>query len=165
MHHPVPPPAVVQDLRELTAAELSLPSRWRYVSLLLVAAAMTALVIALLLTEPKLPTRTSIALAVLAVIGASWITFAAWVLSRRRVLLGSHRVVAGRMAVTFSTVFTIGALALGVAMSNPAALAAAAMGAAMLALAVVMLNRARRRFASLSDRRAELERMLAQRNA
>jgi hypothetical protein len=126
---------------------------------------MTAIVIALLLTEPMLPARTSTALAALAVIGVSWITFAAWVLSRRRVLLGSHRVVAGRMAVTFSTVFTIGALVLGISMSNPAARAAAVMGTAMLAVAVVMLARARRRFASLSERRAELQRLLAERNS
>jgi O-antigen/teichoic acid export membrane protein len=160
MRHPVPPSAVVRELHELTAAELSLPSRLRYVSLLLVAGTMTAIVIALLLTEPELPARTAAALTALTVIGASWITFAAWVLSRRRVLFGNHRVVAGRMAVVFSTVFTIGALALGLAMSNAAALAAAAMGTAMLAVAVVMLARARRRFESLSERRAELQRLV-----
>jgi hypothetical protein len=160
MRHPVPPPAVLQELRELTASELSLPSRLRYVCLLLIASTMTAIVTALLLTETALPARTSIALAVLAVIGASWVIFAAWVLTRKRVLFNSHRIVAGRLAVIFCSVFTIGALSLGFAMSNAGAFAAAAMGTAMLAAAIVLLLRARRRFASLSKRRAELERAL-----
>jgi hypothetical protein len=160
MRHPVPPPAVLQELRELTASELSLPSRLRYVCLLLIASTMTAIVTALLLTETALPARTSIALAVLAVIGASWVIFAAWVLTRKRVLFNSHRIVAGRLAVIFCSVFTIGALSLGLAMSNAGAFAAAAMGTAMLAAAIVLLLRARRRFASLSKRRAELERAL-----
>lgn len=160
MRHPVPPPALVQELRELTAAELSLPSRLRYMSLLLAAAMMTTVVTALLLTEPNLPARTSAALAIMALIGTSWIAFAMWVLTRKRVLLGSHRILAGRLSVAFSAVFTIGALALGLAMSLAGAFAAAAMGAAMLMVAVLMLARARRRFASLSKRRAELERAL-----
>lgn len=161
MRHPVPPQALVHELRELTTTELSLASRLRYVCLLLIASTMTAVVTALLLTERGLPARTSLALAVLAVIGASWVAFAAWVLTRRRVLLGSHRLVAGRLAVIFCSVFTLGALALGFAMSSPAAFAAAAMGVAMLAVALVLLVRARRRFQSLSKRRAELERALA----
>jgi hypothetical protein len=160
MRHPVPPPILVHELRQLTATELSLPSRLRYLCLLLIAATMTAIVAALLLTEPQLPVRTSFALAILAVIGTSWMAFAAWVLTRRRVLLGSHRIVAGWLSVVFSAVFAIGALALGFAMSSAAAFAAAAMGAAMLMVAVLMLVRARRRFASLSKRRAELERAL-----
>ena len=106
MRHSVPPPAVVQELRELTAAELSLPSRLRYMSLLLAAAMMTTVVTALLLTEPNLPARTSSALAIMALIGASWIAFAIWVLSRKRVLLGNHRVLAGRLSVACSAVFT-----------------------------------------------------------
>ncbi len=63
---------------------------------------MTVVVSALLVTEPSLPLRASIALGVLAVIGASWVAFALWVLTHRRILLGRHRVVAGRMAVGFS---------------------------------------------------------------
>ena len=160
MRHPVPPPAVVQELRELTATELSLPSRLRYLCLLLAAATMTAIVTALLLTEPALPARTSLALAVLAVIGASWVIFATWVLTRKRVLFNSHRIVAGRLAVIFCGVFTLGALFLGFALSSAAAFAAGAMGTVMLAAAIVLLGRAQRRFTSLSKRRSELERAL-----
>lgn len=161
MNRPVPPPNVVQDLRALTAVELSLPSRVRYVGLLLVASMMTVLVAALLLTEPALPARTSGALGTLAVIGASWSLFATWVLTRKRPLLGYHRVVAARLAVGFCSVFTAGTLAIGYAVSGAWAFTAAAMGAVMLTAALVMQGRARRRFASLSTRRAELERSLS----
>jgi hypothetical protein len=160
MKHPVPSPAVARELRELTAAELSLPSRLRYLGLLLAAASMTATVTALLLTEPDLPARTSTALAMLAVIGTSWIVFSVWVLARKRVLFGRHHIVAGRLAVAFSGVFMIGALALGFARSSAAALAAGAMGAAMLAVSIALLVRGRRRFETLAARRAELEREL-----
>lgn len=155
-----PPPTLAGDLRALAASELSLPSRAGHVALLLGAAAMTAVVAALLLTEPALPLRTTVALSVLTAIGASWVVFAAWVLARRRVLLGSHRVVAGRMAVTFTSVFVAGALLSGYATSSAAAFASAAIGLVMLAVAVVMLVRATRAFAELSKRRDVLEREL-----
>jgi hypothetical protein len=155
-----PPSALVADLRRLTTSELSLPSRMGYVALLLAASAMTAVVTALLITEPSLPLRASIALAVLAVIGASWIGFAAWVLSHTRVLLGRHRVVAARMAVAFSGVFCLGGVAVGYATSSRSAFAAAAMGVVMIAIGSGMLIRARRHVEQLSTRRDELERQL-----
>ena len=160
MTHPTPPSELAADLRRLTAAELSRPARIGYVGLLLAASAMTVIVTALLITEPILPPRASIALGVLALMGLSWVVFAAWVLTRKRILLGRHRVVAGRMAVGFSAVFCIGALALGYAMSSRVAVAAGAMGVVMLAIALAMLKRARRSVKRLSQRRDELERQL-----
>ena len=71
------------DLRRLTVLELSLPARLRYVALLLGASALTAVVSALLLTEPELPLRTTIALGVMTAIGLSWMAFAAWVLMQK----------------------------------------------------------------------------------
>ena len=62
MTHPTPPTSLADDLRQLTALELSLRSRLWYVALLLAASTMSAIVIALLVTEPALPTRTSVAL-------------------------------------------------------------------------------------------------------
>ena len=164
MPHAMPPSAVAEELRHLTARELSLPSRLRYVVLLLTASTMTAIVTALLLTEPALPLRTTIALAAVAVAGVSWVAFSAWVLTRKRVLLGRHRVVAGRLAVTFSSVFTIGALAVGYATSSRPPLAAAVMGLVMVSVAAALLVRARRRVAELSKRRDELERIVRGRN-
>ena len=162
MTHLTPPATLADDLRQLTALELSLPSRLRYVALLLVASAISAIVIALLVTEPRLPMRTSMALGVMAVIGVSWMIFAAWVLTRKRILLGSHRIVAGRLAVAFSTVFVIGAVAVGWTTSNASPYAAAAMGAVMLSVAVTMLTRAKRQVARFSKRRDELERVIEQ---
>jgi len=160
MPHPIPPSALAGELRQLTARELSVPSRLRYVALLLTASAMSAIVTALLLTEPALPTRATVALGVMAVMGVSWMVFAAWVLTRKRVLLGSHHLVAGRLAVTFSSVFVVGALSLGFLTSSRPPFAAAAMGAVMLSIAIAMLIRARRQVAYLSQRRDELERRL-----
>jgi len=160
MSHPVPPSAVAGELRELTALELSRPSRLRHLVLLLAASAMSAIVTALLLTERSLPVRTAIALGVLAIIGVSWMAFAAWVLTRKRVILGRDRLVAGRLAVTFSGVFVIGALAVGFITSTTPPFAAAALGTVMLAVAIAMLTRARRLVARLTKRRDELERLL-----
>ena len=154
---------LIDDLRRLTAAELSATARTGYVGLLLAAATMTVVVSALLVTEPALPLRASIALGVLAAIGLSWVSFAVWVLSNRRILFGRHRVVAGRMAVGFSVVFCVGALAVGYATSSRSAFAAAAMGAPMIVIATGMLAQARRRVEQLSKRRDELEQQLGRR--
>jgi hypothetical protein len=160
MAYPTPPAALADDLRRLTSLELSLPSRLRYVALLLAASTMTALVIALLATEPGLPARTSIALAMSAAIGVSWMAFALWVLTRKRVLLAGHRIVAGRLAVAFTSVFVIGAVLVGMTTAKASMFFAAALGMVMLAVALTLLVRAKRQFAHLSNRRDELERLL-----
>jgi predicted MFS family arabinose efflux permease len=164
-HYPPPPAALADDLRRLTASELSTAARMRYVGLLFAASAMTVIMTALLITEPSLPLRTSIAFAVLAAMGLSWSGFASWVLTRKRILLGRHRIVAAYMGVAFSAVFCIGALAVGYATSSRAPVAAAAMGAVMLVVAATMLIRARRRFEQLSRRRAELEQQVEDRQS
>jgi hypothetical protein len=160
MTHPIPPATLAEELRRLTALELSLPSRLRYVALLLAASTMTAIVIALLLTEPALPMRTIIALAVIAVIGVSWTIFAAWVLTCRRVLFGGHRIVAGRLAVVFNAVFVAGALSVGLTTSKSSPFAAAGLGVVMLCVAVAIWARAKRRFAQLAQRRDDLQRLI-----
>ena len=156
-----PPATLAAELRSLTHLELSLPARLRYVALLLAASAMTAIVTALLMTEPALPARTSAALSVMAAMGAAWIVFAAWVLTHKRILVGRQRIVAGRLAVGFSSMFTIGALAVGSVASSATAFAAAGLGAVKLAVAIVLLVRARRTFVALGKRREALERELA----
>jgi hypothetical protein len=160
MTHHTPPPALAADLRRLTVLELSLPARLGYVSLLLGAAIMTSIVSALLLTEPALPLRTSIALAVMAAIGSSWMGFAVWVLTHKRILLGRQRIVAGRMALAFSSVFVAGTLLVGYQTGNSAAVTAAGLGLLMVLVALSMLIRARRAFAQLSKRRDALESQL-----
>ncbi len=150
------------DVQRVLAAELSRPSRLRYTLLLLTSLAGAGVVGALLATEPALPTRTRLALIVLVGIGLSWAAFALWVLRHRRVLLADHAVVASRLAVTFTTIFTLGALAAGIwGGVGTAASLAAALGALMLTVAIVLLVRARRRVRHLSARRQEIERQLA----
>ena len=148
------------NLERLLDNELSVPARAGYVALLLAALAMTIVVSSLWLTEPALPGRTRLAFALMTAIGASWVAFAGRVLTTRRVLLATHRLMASRMAVTFSAIFTSVALALGLVDREPAAYAAAAMGVALLAVAVALLVRARRAFAQLTARRDALEREL-----
>jgi len=160
MTHRTPPSTLTGELRRLTGLELSRTARAGYCCLLLGAATMTAIVSALLLTEPALPRRTSVALAVMVVIGLSWVGFAGWVLARKRILLGKDRVVAGRLAVAFTSVFVLGSVAVGGITGAPSAFAAAALGLLMAGVAAWLLIRARRQFAQLSRRRLELERQL-----
>jgi hypothetical protein len=150
----------VGDLRRLLDAELSGPSRVRYVALLVASLTMTVVVASLWLTEPVLPTRARVAFVLMTFIGLSWTAFAVWVLTTRRVLLGRDSVMAGRMAVTFTTAFVIGALTLGYMTRGTAPYAAAMMGLGLLAGAIALLVRAHRRVERLTARRDALEREL-----
>jgi hypothetical protein len=152
------PKVSAQQIHRLLNAELSLPSRLGYTTLLLVSLAATSVIASLWFTEPSLPARTRIAFAVMVVIGLSWVTYSIWVLSKRRVLLAGHRIIAARMAIAFSTLFAAGSLALGVWGSvGRAAYGAAATGAVMLAIAIALLLHARTQFAQLMARRRALE--------
>ena len=154
-HLSTPPTA---DLRRLLDRELSLRSRLSYVGLLLASAAMTTVITSLWLTEPALPTRTAVAFAVMTLIGLSWMVFSGWVLTRRRPLFGRDGLIAGRMAVIFTSVLVAGTLAVGYSSGGVAPYAAFAMGLVLLALAMVALARARRNVALLTKRREALER-------
>lgn len=152
------PKVSVDEMQRLIHGELSLPSRLGHTALLLAALAVTVVVASLWLTEPSLPVRTQAAFGGMVAIGLAWVAYAAWVLTRRRVLLAGHRVIAARMAVTFTTVFVLGSAALGIwSTVGRAAFAAAGLGALMLLVAVGMLVSARRRFAELMERRRVLE--------
>ena len=150
----------VAELHRLLSAELSLRSRIGHVALLLASAGMTVVVASLWLTEPALPTRTAVAFAVMTLMGLSWMAFSGWVLTRRRPLFGRDGLVAGRMALTFTSTFAVGALAVGYSSGEPAPYAAAAMGLGLIAAAVALLVRARRNVARLTGRREALEREL-----
>lgn len=152
----VPPKAILA----LASAELSLKARIAYVALMLVSATMTTVVVSLWLTEPSLPARTEVAFGAMSLIGSCWCVLAVWALRSRRPLFARDRLIAGRMSVAFTAVFTAGALAAVVTGASPAAYGALGSGVAMLVAAIAMLVRARRRFAELSARRIELERAL-----
>jgi hypothetical protein len=147
----------LQDIRRLAGAELSLKARLGYVALLLMSTGMTVVIVSLWLTESFLPLRAQLAFGVMCLIGVSWATLAVWALSRRRPLFARDRVIAGGMAVTFTSIFVAGALAGAVIANNPAAYGALATGAVMLAIAIRIFVGARRRFTELAARRAALE--------
>ncbi len=162
-HIPIPPALPSADeLRRRLAAELALPSRIGYTALLLAGLAVAAVTGSLLATEPELPARTQAAFAVIVGAGLAWAAFAVWVLARRRVLFASHRVIAASIAVTFTALFTASALSVWLAGSRePGALAATIVGMTMLTAAVAVLVGARRRVRELTDRKREIERLLA----
>ena len=152
----------IEELQSRVRSDLSTASRLRLSLLLLVSIAMGGVLVALWATEPDLPPRAHIAFAVMTMIAGAWIAFALWALTRRRVLLGSHKVVAARMAVTFCALFTGGSLAVGYAAGlERTAYSAAAVGALMLIAALAMLASARREVRRLTERRRQIERELA----
>jgi hypothetical protein len=146
-----------QAIRRMADAELSTAARVGYVALLLTTLLMAVAMGSLWLTEPALALRTQIAFATLVAINLSWAIFSSWVLTRRRVQLSRHRIVAGRMAVTFTAVFVVGALTMGYVVGGRAPAAAAGVGLLMLGAAIAMLVHAHRAHAALIERRRVLE--------
>lgn len=156
------PRPAAEEIRRSLASELSTRSRVLYTLLLLVDLTLAAAVGSLWLTEPSLPARTQIAFGLLLVFALTWSGFLLWTLTRRKVLLTGHRVLAGRLAVFFCSLFTFGALALGLSQPDRRAtgLSAAGMGGFLLLVAIVLLIRAQRRYRELTARRRHLEREL-----
>jgi hypothetical protein len=159
----VPKPAGIAELERLARTELSDTARLAHVLLVLVASAMTIVVVSLLLTEPALPTRTIVAFGLLSLIGAGWVAFGIWVLRARRVMLARQRVVAGRLAVAFAGTFTVGCVALAAATAVPAAWPATGMSLVLLASALIVWRRAEADHAALLARRDSLEREVTSR--
>jgi flagellar biosynthesis component FlhA len=148
-------------IRKLADGELAIKARLGYVALMLLALAMTTVIISLWFTEPYLPLRAQLAFGTMTLIGASWVVLSLWALTTRRILLARDRVIAGRMAVTFASFFVTGAIVACVISRSAAAFAALLAGLVMLAGALRILSDARRRFTELHSRRVELEGALA----
>lgn len=151
-------PVSVESLRQMVDAELSMKARVWHICLLLASMFMTIGIVSLWTTEPYLPARTHAAFGVMTCIGLAWSAFALRVLTGRRILFVRHRIVAGRMAVTFTSMFVIGAFAIGVFTGGRAGYLAAAFGVLLLTAAVLLLRRAQRAFALLTEQRQSLER-------
>lgn len=145
------------SVRKLAGAELSLKARLGYVALLLVSTGMTVVIASLWITERSLPLRTQVSFGAMNMIGVSWVALATWALAARRPLFARDRVVAGGMAVAFTSLFLAGAFAAAIMANNEAAYAVMAVAAFMFAMAIKVQHRARRRYAELAARRAELE--------
>lgn len=151
----------LEAARRIAETELSTPSRIAHGALLAAALTMTTVIVALWLTEPDLPLRTRAVFGVLTTIGAGWSGYAAWVLTERRALFARQRVVAGWLAVSFTSVFTIGAFGIGVAANARAGFAAGGLGLVLFAAGALLLLRARRRLAALTERKCQLEALSA----
>jgi hypothetical protein len=147
-----------QALERLTEQALSPMQRYGYLVLVLGAATMSTVLAALLLTEPNLPLRTTIAISVLLVIAIAWLVFGLRVLSGRLPLLADRDVIAARMAVMFTATYTAGAMAFGHFAGARAMTMAAWFGMVMLVVAIALLIRATRRYAALQIMRERLER-------
>jgi len=157
----MPAPLTTADIQRLVSRQLSMASRVGHVALLLAALAALGITGSLWATEGQLPLRTHIAFGGLAVVAVSWVVYASWVLTTRRVLLATHRLVAARMGLVFSVAFVAGALAVAVLTPAAAALNAAAFGSVMCLAAAGLMRQARVRVKALQSRRAELERALS----
>jgi hypothetical protein len=142
--------------------EISQGSRPTTLLFLLTSALATAAVASLGLTEKGLPPRTQIAFAALTAIGAAWSAFFGWVLTRRKPLYAYHRVIAGRLALAATGIFTTGALTLASLFPElqKMGFTAAALGAAMMLAAGLLLWTAKRRHRDLLQLRGWLESQL-----
>jgi membrane associated rhomboid family serine protease len=151
------------DVRAWIEGELSSRARFGYTIALLLDLIVGAVIASLLLTEPSLPGRTRIAFGVMLAIAAAWAAFFGWTLTRRTLFPAWHRVVAARLAVAFTSVFVLGALALALVAPDmrQTSLAAAAAGGVLLGMAAVILVRARRQHRTLLSRKEQLEREVA----
>ena len=157
---PVPDPSLLARLERLARTELSTRARLAHVLLVLVASTMMIAIVSLWLTEPSLPVRTHAAFGMLTTIGAVWVAYGAWVLRARRVMLARQRVVAGRLAVTFTGAFTMACVLLAATTSVAASWPAAAMGLVLLIVAIALWRRAEVHWSALAARRDILEREL-----
>jgi hypothetical protein len=155
------PRVSIADIQRLAAGQLSLPSRFGHTLLLVVSLTMAAAIGSLWGTESSLPARTQAAFALIVSVALAWSVFAVWVLARRRVLFGSDRVVAARMGLAVSALFTAGMLAVGYwgGVGRPA-YAGALVESMFCAIAAVLLVNARQRVAAFARRKRELERQL-----
>jgi hypothetical protein len=148
----------LQSVRQLASSELSLRARLGYVALMLVSLGVTTVIVSLWATEPRLPVRGQVAFCAMSLIGACWAVLSIWALATRRPLFARDRVIAGGMAVAFTSLLLAATFAAAVVIGTEAAYAAMALAAMMLTMAIKVNARARRRFAELAARRAELTR-------
>lgn len=151
------------EMRERLEMELTGRSRVAFTFLLLFDLAVGAVIASLLLTEEGLPLRTVIAFSTMLAISLVWAVFFLRTLTRRKLFLAGHRVAAARLSVTFTSLFTIGALVLAMVDEGvrSTAFTAAGFGILMLSVAIGLLVRARRRVNDLTSRRNHLERQMS----
>ena len=146
------------DVRRMLRAELSFRTRAMYLTGLLLTTTFAVALLSLWLTEPRLPARTHVAFALLVIINISWSTLCGWALAQKKVLYARQGVIAGRLAVLWSAMFVVGALAAGYASGHTGAgFLAALMGTVLLGGGLVVLRGATRRHHQLLQLKQSLE--------
>lgn len=150
-----------QALSRITEQELSRNERYGHLVLMLFSLLFAAGLAFLLATEPNLPLRARSPFSVMVTIGLAWAAFAIGVLFRRRPLLANREIVAGRMSVAFSVLFTAGAMYAGRTIGATVMTPAAWMGLALTTIALALLVRAHVRRKALLTLRARLEAEIA----
>jgi uncharacterized membrane protein YfcA len=146
------------DVRRMLRAELSFRTRAAFLAALLLTTTFAIALLSLWLTEPRLPVRTHVAFGLLVMINMGWSAFCAWALAQRKVLYARQGVIAGRLAVLWSAVFVMGAVAAGYASGRASAgLLAALLGLLLLGAAVLVLRRATVRHQQLLRLKQSLE--------
>lgn len=126
-----------------------------YTALLLLDVGMLVLVVALWSTETGLPTRTHAAFGAMTAIGVAWLGFFGWALVCRRPLFALDRVVAGSLAMAFTTLFLVWGLVVTAQRGRGMGAVALTGGVFVVAAGIVLLRAVRTRRALLR-RRAEL---------
>lgn len=107
--------------------------------------------------EKGLPARTQLAFAAMILVGLAWGGLAAWTVTRRP-LFALDRVIAAWLSVTFSTLMTIGTVAVALTRgSTTGVVVAGIVGPFLIAAACLLLIRARSYRTRLVTRRRELE--------
>lgn len=155
------PRTSIADIQQLAAAQLSVRSRLGYILLLVMSLTIAAAVGSLWATEALLPARTHAAFAAIVGMALTWSVFATWVLSRRRILFGTDRVLAAKIGLAFSALATVGMFSVGYwGGVGRSAYLGALVNVGLCTVAAVLLVRARRRLEALLRRRKELERHL-----
>ncbi|MFD2768092.1 hypothetical protein [Micromonospora eburnea] len=147
-----------EDLLKRLDAPLSLRKRVGYVTLALTGLAGSGLIGLLWATEPGLPPRTTVALAVLAAIGLCWAALGGWAVTRRTPMFAQDRVVAGWLGLGAWLLFTVGALVITTLRHKlePSLLVVVL---ALGVLAIANLRTARRTRADLLHRKEQLSQL------
>ncbi|MEX2169177.1 MAG: hypothetical protein WD851_07690 [Pirellulales bacterium] len=163
MHQLTSPTLDADVVRRAMHKELSTAARVGYTLLLLVGFTGAGLVGSLWLTEPNpLPPQTHLTFGLLAIINLSWVVFAAWVLTQRKVLYAKQSVISGWMAVVFCIAFLLIGCAIAYERANTNGLIAIGVVAtAQFIVAIALLRRAKLRRNVLLARRDVLLKQLA----
>jgi hypothetical protein len=151
------PTLSVHQVQHYMRQEASAKRRWIHALLLLFDAGVVVMLVALWSTETSLPWQTHLAFGAMLAVGLAWMGFFTWVLSRRRPLFALDKVIAGRLALMFTTLFLVGGIAVAAQRAQwRGLLMVVLVGGMFVAAAATILARALRLRRSLTQRREEL---------